>query len=76
MKLNGKMINNINYADDCVVMAENLCDLQQIMNKIVEYSNRYGLYINITKTKTMFQKPHNRGLFTKGQNIAQVSKFT
>lgn len=47
------MIINIKYADDTLELAENLCDLQQVMVNIVNHFERYVLNMNVTN-------PHNR----------------
>ena len=51
MYFNGQAINNIQYADDTVILADNIDNLSRIMNNILEISNEYGLKINTKKTK-------------------------
>lgn len=51
IKINGFTINNIRYADDAVIMANNINELNIIMNKLSTESNKYGLKINANKTK-------------------------
>ena len=53
VKVNGVWINNIRYADDTVLIADNIHDLQQLVNKVGEQSKAMGLNINIKKTKFM-----------------------
>lgn len=53
IKINGVWINNIRYADDTVLIADNIEDLQELVNKIGEQSKSMGLNINIQKTKFM-----------------------
>jgi len=50
--LNGERLNNIGYADDTVIFADNLASLQLLMDRVT-YSRQYGLEINTNKTKFM-----------------------
>ena len=56
IKVNGKPINNDQYADDTAILANILEDLQNILDKITEVSEQFGLSINIAKTKMMILK--------------------
>ena len=47
------------YADDTVLFSENVDDLQKTINSVNIYSNEYGLYINLLKTKIVIFR--NRG---------------
>ncbi|KAL1447433.1 hypothetical protein WDU94_013960 [Cyamophila willieti] len=53
IKINNRMVNNLRYADDTVIMASNVEDLQQMLNLLVTSSEQQGLYINTSKTKAM-----------------------
>lgn len=53
IKINGKVLNNIRFADDTVVMANNIDDLQLLVDRIQEVSSEFGLSINRNKTKLM-----------------------
>uniref|UniRef100_A0A8D8V3E1 Craniofacial development protein 2 n=1 Tax=Cacopsylla melanoneura TaxID=428564 RepID=A0A8D8V3E1_9HEMI len=63
IKINGKFINNLRYADDTVILAGTLHHLQRIMEKLNVKCNKYGLMMNVKKTKFM--------VLTKKQDIAQ-----
>ncbi|XP_071580242.1 uncharacterized protein [Temnothorax nylanderi] len=77
IRINGRTINNIKYADDTVVLAENMQDLQNMIDRIVRHSESFGLFMNTTKTKTMvFSKTHvHAHLIIKGATVEQVSFF-
>ena len=47
------------YADDTVLFSENVDELQKMINSVNMYSNEYGLYINLLKTKIVIFR--NRG---------------
>lgn len=51
--INGLRLNNIRYADDTIVFADNLEDLQALVDKITHHSSQYGLEVNVNKTKLM-----------------------
>lgn len=75
--VNGKTINNIRYADDTVVLADNITDLTRMMNSIEAKSKEYGLQMNLTKTKTMIisKTKQQIQLVINGKHIEQVSKY-
>lgn len=51
--MNGETINNIRYADDTVIIANNNEELQRIVQNIHSASEEYGLSLNTSKTKWM-----------------------
>lgn len=78
IKINGITINNLRYADDTVLLAETLEDLQTIINKIVEVSEEYGLTLNTNKTKYMLitkSTLDNSNMYVKVQPIERVRKY-
>ena len=53
VSVNGQRLNNIRYADDTVVFADNIEGLQELMTRVKDTSEKYGLTLNIDKTKFM-----------------------
>lgn len=53
IKVNGISINNLRYADDTAILADNIQDLQDMVNLINVAGREYGLTINTNKTKLM-----------------------
>ena len=51
IKIAGRNINNIRYADDTTLMAESEDDLKSLLMKVKEESENVGLRLNIQKTK-------------------------
>ncbi|GFR94843.1 retrovirus-related Pol polyprotein from type-1 retrotransposable element R2 [Elysia marginata] len=51
--IKGININNIQYADDTVILAESEKQLQAMLDRIVDKCKEYGMEINAKKTKTM-----------------------
>ena len=57
IKIAGKNINNLRYADDITLMAESKEELKSILMKMNEESKNVGLKFNIHKTKIMASSP-------------------
>ena len=56
IKISGRNINNLRYADDTTVMAESK-ELKSFLMKVKEESGKAGLRLNIHKTKIMASVP-------------------
>ena len=56
IKIAGKNINNLRYADDTTIMAESE-ELKSLLMKVKEESEKVGLKLNIQKTKIMASGP-------------------
>ena len=74
IKIAGRNINNLRYADDTTFMAESEEDLKILLMKVKEESEKVGLKLNIQKTKIMAS-----GLITSweidGETVETVSDF-
>ena len=57
IKIAGRNINNIRYADDTILMAESEEELKSLLMKVQEESGEVGLKLNIQKTKIMASGP-------------------
>ena len=57
IKIAGRSINNIRYADDTTLMAESEEKLKSLLMKVKEESEKVGLKLNIQKTKIMASSP-------------------
>ena len=53
IKIAGRNINNLRYADDTTLMAESEEELKSLLMKVKEESKKVGLKLNIQKTKIM-----------------------
>ena len=61
IKIAGRNINNLTYADDTILMAENEEELKSLLMKVKEESEKVGLKLNIQKTKIMASSHHFMG---------------
>ena len=57
IKIGGRNINNLRYADDTTLMAESEEELKSLLMKVKEESEKVGLKLNIQKTKIMASGP-------------------
>ena len=57
IKIAGRNINNLRYADDTTIMAESEEELKSLLMKVKEDSEKVGLKLNIQKTKIMASSP-------------------
>ena len=57
IKIAGRNINNLRYADDTTLMAESEEEIKRLLMKVKEESEKVGLKLNIQKTKIMESSP-------------------
>ena len=57
IKISRRNINNLGYADDTTLMAENEEELKSLLMKVQEESEKVGLKLSIQKTKIMASGP-------------------
>ena len=57
IKIAGRNINNLRYADDTTLMAESKEELKRLLMKVKEESEKAGLKLNIQKMKIMAPGP-------------------
>ena len=74
IKSAGRNINNLRYADDTTLMAENEEELKSLLMKVKEKSEKVGLKLNIQKTKTMASSPITSWEID-GETVETVSDF-
>ena len=74
IKMAGRNINNLRYADDTTLMAESKEELKCILMKVKEESEKVGLKLNIQKTKIMASGPITSWEID-GETVQTVSDF-
>ena len=74
IKIAGRNINNLRYADDTTLMAENEEELKSLLMKVKEESEKVGLKLNIEKTKIMASGPITSWEID-GETVETVSDF-
>ena len=74
IKIAGRNINNLRYADDTTRMAESKEELQSLLMKVKEESEKVGLKLNIQKMKIMASGPITSWEID-GETVETVSDF-
>ena len=74
IKIAGRNINNLRYADDTTIMAESEEELKSLLMKVKEESEKTGLKLNIHKTKIMTSDPITSWQID-GETMEKVSDF-
>ena len=71
IKIAGRNINNLRYADDTTLMAESKEELKNLLMKVKEYSEKVGLKLNIQRAKIMASGPITSRQID-GETVAEV----
>ena len=74
IKIAGRNINNLRYADDTTLMAESEEELQSFLMKVKVETEKVGLKLNIQKTKIMASGPITSWQID-GETVETVSDF-
>ena len=74
IKMAGKNVNNLRYADDITLMARSEEELKNILTKVKEESEKFGLKLNVQKTKIMASGPITSWQIN-GEAMERVSDF-
>ena len=74
IKIAGRNINNLRYADDTTLMAESEEELKGLLMQVKEESEKVGLKLNIQKTKIMASSPITSWEID-GETVETVSDF-
>ena len=75
IKIAGRNINHLRYADDTTLMAESEEELKSLLMKVKEESDKVGLKLNIQKTKIMASSPITSWKID-GERVETVSDFS
>ena len=74
IKIAGRSINNLRYADDTTLMAQSEEELKSLLMEVKEESEKVGLELNIQKTKIMASGPITSWQID-GEAVETVSDF-
>ena len=74
VKIAGRNLNNLRYADDTTLMAESKEELKSLLMKLKEESDKAGLKLNIQKTRIMVSGPITSWEID-GETVETVSDF-
>src|SRR6218665_1377673 len=76
-RVGGQTVNNLKFVDDIDLVAEDDGQLQELMDEVCSSSQRFGLKINVEKTKTMTIGKQQKTVEIKieGETLEQVTEF-
>ena len=74
IKISGRYINNLRYANDTTLMVESEKELKSLLMKVIEESEKVGLKLNIQKTKIMASGPITAWQI-EGETMETVTDF-
>ena len=80
VKIGGRIITRLRYADDIVLVGGSMEELQDIVNRVHEASSQAGLYLNTSKTQVMKTirvpvRNEQDNILVNGQDIENVKNF-
>ena len=82
IQIGGRQVQNLRYADDTMLLAGNVEELQNMITKVKETSGKYGLRLNAKKTKVMVVKKTAKleqltgvNIQIEGQRIEEINRF-
>jgi len=75
LQIGGRMITNIRYADDTILLATSEAELQELVDRLDRVSHRYNLLISIDKTKVMASDGIACRILIQNEQLAQVSDY-
>ena len=74
IKIAGRNINNLRYADDTTIMTESKAELKSLLMKVKDENEKAGLKLNIQKTKIMASSPITSG-HVNGEIMETMTDF-
>jgi len=75
LQIRGRMITNLCYANDIILLATSEAELQELVDRLDRVSRRYSLLINIDKTKVMVSDGIACCILIQNEQLAQVNTF-
>ena len=77
ISVGGRTLNNLRYADDITLMAGSAVELENLIDRFRVESERFGLFLNVNKTKVMIvnQQEENPSISVGNQTIEILNQF-
>ena len=77
ISVGGRPINNLRYADDTTLLAGSANELESLIERVRVESERFGLFLNVSKTKVMIvnQLEDNPSIYAGNQEIEVINQF-
>jgi len=75
LQIGGRMIANLRYADDIILLATSEAELQELVDRLDRVSRKYSLLINVDKTKVMASDGKACSILIQNELLEQVDTF-
>ena len=75
LQIGGKMITNLRYADDIILLATSEAELQELVDRLDRVSRKYSLLIKVDKTKVMASDGIACHILIQNELLEQVDTF-
>ena len=75
LQIGGRMITNLRYADDIILLATPEAELQELVDRLDRVSRKYSLLINVDKTKVMASDGIACRTLIQNEQLDQVDTF-
>jgi len=75
LQIGGRMITNLRYADDIILLATSVTELQELVDRLDRFRRRYSLLINVDKTTVMASDSIACRILIQNEQLAQVNTF-
>ena len=75
LQIGGRMITNLRFADDIILLATSEAELQELVDCVDQISRKYNLLINIDKTKVMASDDITCHILIQNEQLEQVDTF-
>jgi hypothetical protein len=75
IRIGGRRVTNLRYAEDIILLANSVMELQELVDRLERVSRKYSLLINIDKTKVMASDGADCDVNIQGAQLEQVNTF-
>ena len=75
LQIGGRMITNLRYADDIILLATSEAELQELVDRLDRVSRKYSLLINVDQTKVMASDGIGCRILILNELLEQVDTF-
>lgn len=75
IKITGKTLNNLRFADDIALIAKNFNEMVEMVGELKRVSEEYGLVMNLSKSKFMSNREGPNNIWLEGAKISRVQEY-
>jgi len=75
LQIGGRMVTNVHYADDIILLATSEAELQELVDRLKRVSYKYSIHINVDKIKVMASDGIAYRILIQNEQLEQVDMF-